>query len=294
VTRSRALAVTALFLGASSAALCWWAPRLTPRIPSGWSWRSEYVGHQTYADAVTGILPSSDVTCRYIHQMSIVPGSLTDESVRILDRYVLLDLEAGAVLYEYISSALADPRTGARLEPELAGSYLLFPQDVQKTTYSLRMSYLKGVPMAFAGETDVMGLATYHFTYRGRGEYTESYAGTSDYPGVSVPPGHELRCADDRFRYDAWVEPVTGEIVRIAEGCPSGDYIYAIGSDVPLKAIDRWAGETDGNDVAARVDAVRTQRMRHLMLTRAIPLGLLMGSAALAGLAWIARMRQGA
>lgn len=293
VTRSRILSCAAVLLAASALTLALNASRMTRRIRPGWSWTSSYVGFQTYADPVTGVLPERDVTGLYRYSIGIVAGTLTDDAVTLEDRYAIHDVETNAITYEYLSTARMDPRNGARLEPEFLGSYYLFPRNVERTTYVLRMSYLEGIPLAYANDADMLGLATYHFSYRGPAEYTEAYRGTADYPGVEVPSGQEIRCADDGFRYDAWVEPLTGEIVKIKEGCPTGDYLYAVGSDVPAKAVGRWGGEMAGNDVVARVQAVRAERTRQLLIERA-PFAMLLGAATCAVLAWLARPRQDA
>jgi hypothetical protein len=178
------------------------------------------------------------------------------------------------VTYEYNYIAAVDPRTGAHLKPEYRGDYFLFPRNVERKTYNLRFAYLKGIPVAFQTEEEVVGLATYLFTYRGRGEYTESYTGTAEFPGVPVMPGQEIKCADDQFVFKAWVEPVTGEIIKIEENCLASDYIYEIATGKQLEVVDRWGGQTDGNDVINRVETVGRERTRLLWQRRYIPSGL--------------------
>lgn len=107
--------------------------------------------------------------------------------------------------------AQVDPQTGAHLQKEYLGDYYIFPRFVEKKTYKFRNNYVKGVPLEFKREEEVAGVQTYLFAYQGYGEYTESYAGTDEYPGIKIPPGQEIRCDDDQFSFKAWVEPVTGE-----------------------------------------------------------------------------------
>jgi hypothetical protein len=184
------------------------------------------------------------------------------------------DVATGQVTYEYSYHAPVDPRTGAHLKEEYRGDYFLFPRNVEQKTYKMRFSYLKGIPVVFQREDDVEGLATYLFTYRGRGEYTESYVGTTQYPGIKVKPGQEIKCADDQFIFKAWVEPVTGEIIRIEESCNSNDYFYDIATGKQLEVVDRWGGETAGDDVVRRVETVSRERARLLRTTHYIPGGL--------------------
>ena len=249
-------------------------PRLTERIPASWQWGTNYIGYQTYLDPKTGKVPEKDVPTTYSQTINIVANSRQPGSVELDDRYLIHDIASGKVTYEYNYVAAVDPRTGAHLKPEYRGDYFLFPRNVERKTYQLRFSYLKGIPVAFQREEEVTGLATYLFTYRGRGEYTESYAGTAEYPGVQVKPGQEIKCADDQFVFKAWVEPVTGEIIKIEENCLASDYIYEIATGKQLEAVDRWSGETAGNDVVNRVETVSRERTRLVWQTRYIPSGL--------------------
>jgi hypothetical protein len=111
------------------------------------------------------------------------------------------------------------------------------------------------------------------FTYRGRGEYTESYSGTAEYEGTKVPPGHEIKCADDQFEFFLWAEPITGETVKIKESCHSGDYVYEVATGRAVEPVLRWAAETAGIDVVRRAEAIR-DRIIEVRLARYMPLAL--------------------
>ena len=259
-------------------------PHWTERIPAGWQWETNYTGYQTWPDPQTGQLPKKDATATYTHTISLVDNSRQRGSVELDDRYLTHDVATGQVTYEYNYHAPVDPRTGAHLKEEYRGDYFLFPRNVEQKTYKMRFSYLKGIPVVFQREDDVEGLATYLFTYRGRGEYTESYVGTTQYPGIKVKPGQEIKCADDQFIFKAWVEPVTGEIIRIEESCNSNDYYYDIATGKQLGLVDRWGGGTAGDDVISRVETVSRERSRLLRTTRYIPAGLLAGGVLCFGL----------
>jgi hypothetical protein len=250
-------------------------PRWTERIPAGWQWKTDYTGYQTWPDPQTGQMPKKDATGTYTHVITIAAKSRQPGSVELDDNYLTYDVASGQVAWEYNYHARVDPRTGAHLQGEYRGDHFLFPRNVEQKTYNMRFSYLKGIPVAFQREEDVAGLNTYLFTYRGRGEYTESYIGTAQYPGIKVKPGQEIKCADDQFIFKAWVEPVTGEIIKIEESCNSNDYFYDIATGKQLEVVDRWGGETAGDDVISRVDTVRRERARLLRTTRYIPAGLL-------------------
>jgi hypothetical protein len=262
-------------------------PRLTPRISADWSWKINYIGYQTYTDSQTGQLPEKNTIGSYSQSIRAVPNSWTPDSVELEGEYVIHDITSGKITYEYKYAAAVNPQTGEHLREEYRGDYFRLPRNVEKKTYNLRFSYINGIPVSFQKEVELEGLNTYLFTYHGRGEYTESYAGTEQFPGIKVKPGQELKCADDQFIFKMWVEPLTGMTVKIEESCHSGDYIYDIASGERLEAVDRWGGVTAGDDVVSRVkDAVR-ERTRQLWITRYIPLALLLAGLLFFGLALI-------
>lgn len=189
-------------------------PRLTERIPLGWTWKINYIGYQTFPDPQTGQMPEENTTGTYSQAISIVPNSEQPGSVELESEYLIQDTASGQITYEYDYVAPINPQTGEHLREEYRGDYFVFPKNVEKKTYNLRFSYLKGIPVAFQKEVEIEGLNTYLFTYRGRGEYTESYAGTEQYPGTKVKPGQEIKCADDQFIFKVWVEPLTGAIIN--------------------------------------------------------------------------------
>ena len=250
------------------------APRLTARIPAGWQWESNYIGYQTYADPQTGKISDENAAGTYSQSISIVPNSAQPGSVELHSQYVVRDIASGQVTYAYKYLAPVNPQTGEHLKEEYRGDHFLFPRNVEQKTYNLRFSYLKGVPLIFQREEAVDGLPTYLFAHRGRGEYSESYAGTEKFPGIKVKPGQEIKCAGDQFVFKAWVEPLTGEIVKIEESCHAGDYVYEIATGKQLEAVDRWAGETAGDDVRTKVGIAGRERTRILCHTRYIPASL--------------------
>ncbi len=250
-------------------------PRLTERIPPDWNWEASYIGYQTNADPQTGILPEKDLTTKYTHAITTVPNSSQPGSVEINDSYIIHDISTGQVVFAFNYRARVDPRNGQDLREEYRGDSIVFPRNVERKTYKLRFSYLKGILVAFQREEEIGGLNTYLFTYRGRGEYTDAYLGTAEFPGLKIPPGEEIKCADDQFIYKVWVEPLTGEMVRIEEGCPSKDYLYEIATGKQLEVVDRWGGETAGDDVLRHVEAASRARSKILWQTRYVPAGLL-------------------
>lgn len=253
-----------LLLGAAGACRFVLAPHYTQRVPPGWEWRATFLGSSSTPDEKTGQFPDKDTLNTYEREMTLADESGRPTVVVLEYRYTGYEHGTRKITWEYITRELVDPWTGARLEPEFQGDVALFPRNTQKQTYSLRTNYLKGVPLRFEREERIEGLNTYVFSYKGRGEYTESYAGSPKYPGIRVEPGQEIKCADDQFSIRAWVEPVTGEIIKVDERAPSGDWIYDVATGKKLAPVLRWRGSTAGDDLLRRVDAVRWERTRLL------------------------------
>lgn len=266
------------------------AERYTQRITPGWNVRSRYVGFLTNADSTGLAFPAKDAVSEYQHTMAVVSETARPGAVLVEDRFTTVDLSTGKVSYEYTTRALLNPRTGEHTDPRYRGQHAVFPREVERRGYRLRSGYVEGIPVAFAGDDEVQGLATYKFDYRGRAEYTASYVGSGEYAGVKIPEGQEARCADDQFYYRVWVEPASGAVVKLEEGCPSGDYIVEAASGRRLAALTRWTGVTAGDDLTRRLAEVRGQRTRYLWASRYLPLTLL--AAGLALLAAGARPRR--
>jgi len=244
-----------------------WTARITP----GWQWEANYVGIETSPDPTTGKFPEKDGTGAYKRTMVIVPKTTRSSAVLLEDHYVVVDPATDKTLWEVTFRAPVDPETGAHLEEKYHQDYFVFPRGVEKKSYNLRFAYLKGIPLSFQKEEEIEGIATYLFAYKGRGEYTESYAGTLDYPGIRVEPGQEIKCADDQFTLKLWVEPITGEILKTDESCYSGDYVFEIATGKALYPVMRWSGITAGDDVIRRAAEIRAARAEYLWAAFYIP-----------------------
>lgn len=261
---------------------------LTQRIPPGWSWSSQYVGEVTYPDRHSGQFPVRNELGAYRRALTILSED-RHGSVLLNDAYKITNLRTGVTEWEYIIDFEIDPDTGQHLNPEYSGQYIVLPQDLRKDrTYTLRSSYIKGMPLQFVREEVIEGVQVFLFAYEGRGEYTEAYTGTAEYAGVEVPPGHEIKCAQDQFRLLVWAEVVTGEVLKIKESCLSGDYIFDIATGRAVEPVLRWEAETAGMDVVRQADAVR-DRITQLRLARYLPV-VLAGLGLVLAMAGIVRM----
>ena len=262
----------------------WLAPRWTQRLPPGWTASSRYVGTLGYADPRTGRLPDRDPLSEYERTQRVVSDSGRPRSVVLEDRLVIRDIATGKTTWQYVTRNVVDPRTGAHVAEAYRGEIAVFPHQVERMTYRLRANYVKGVPLGFERPDTLDGLPTYLFAYRGRGEYTESYVGSGQFAGIRTPPGDEIRCADDQFYYRAWIEPITGEQVKLEESCTSSDYFFAVATGKRGAAVDRWSGVTAGDALIERIAEVRSKRAKYMWVSRYLPGSLLIAGVALFGL----------
>lgn len=284
VPHLRRLAFGTLLLLASILAGVWLAPERQPRIPPGWDWEANFIGTQS--------LPTEDgrgfdkpLTAVYGRRMRLLDESRRPAAVTIEDVFWIVDLASGRKTWEYVVHSEIDPATGCHRAGDTE-ERIIFPRNPTRGTYRIRWNYLEGVPMQFQREVDVDGMTTWLFEYHGRGEYTESYVGSPEYPGVPVAPGQEIRCRDDQLLVRAWVEPITGEIVQLEESCDSGDYVYDIATGKAIQPVMIWNGMTEGDDVARRMGRIAGQRSDILQRAWLPRCGAAAG-AVLIALAWL-------
>lgn len=250
-------------------------PRINPRLPEGWHWEVDFIGEQSIPDERSGMFPTESIPSIYTRsaRISVPPfdSPIKPGQALLEDSFAVINPVSGEYLWEYIYQALVDPQTGMHLEPEFKGDIFVFPRNTERRSYSFRSNYVKGIPLEFMNEEEIADLHTFVFGYKGRGEYTESYRGSEKYPGVPVTAGQEIRCADDQFIFKAWVEPVTGEIIKLEESCYSGDYIYETATGKQIAAVMKWGGSTAGDDVIQRAERIREDRFNILIKTRYVP-----------------------
>jgi hypothetical protein len=260
------------------------APRWTQRLPPGWSWRVRSVATIRMPDPKTKGFGTETIAAPQVFEAGITDNSSRPTAVKVRDRYTAYDASTDQVAWEYLFSASVDPKTGRHLNPEYRDDYFVFPRNVEKKTYKIRYSFLKGIPVAFQQEEMVGGLNAYVFAFKGEADVRDTYAGTPDFPGITMKAGQEVRCSDAGFVFKAWVEPVTGEIIKLENSCYSGDYIYDIATGEKLEALQSWGGVTAGDDVTIQVRSLEHERSRMLWVTRYVPGLLLLGSLSSAGL----------
>jgi hypothetical protein len=281
--RSRAaFAVGVTLVGVAAAWQFAFARRWTQRIPPGWSSAVHYIGTATPADPRTGQLPPGGALEFYERGQRVTSDAGRPHWVEIEERYTVRDARSGRAVFDYTIRDTVNPQTGAHVDARHRGDVALFPRDAQPRTYRLRSNYVNGIPLTFEREETLEGLPTYLFAYRGRLEQTAVYANsTGDLGGFKVARGQEVHCFDDQFYYRIWVEPATGEQVKLEEGCPSGDYVFDLASGRPVMALARWTGVTAGDDLTQRIEEIRRSRWHYLWASRYLGLTLAASGIAL-------------
>jgi hypothetical protein len=283
--RNKILGLSALLFIATAALWTFTiAPKWTQRLPPNWSWKSRSVGTVRLPDPKTGRFATETTAAPWVFEAVITDDTSRPTAVKVRDRYTAYDAATDQVVWEYLLSASVDPETGKHLKPEYRDEYFVFPRNVEKKTYKIRYSFLKGLPLTFQREELVGDLNSYVFAYKGDLEVTDTYAGTPDFPGTKIDAGQEVRCSDNGFVFKVWVEPVTGEIIKLENSCYSGDYTYDIATGKKLEPIQSWGGVTSGDDVTAHVRSLEGERSRMLWVTRYVPELLLFAGLASAGL----------
>jgi len=261
------------------------------RLPPGWDWQSSFVGTLTWPDPQGGKFPEQQTLGIYERSITIEENEDRPAAVVLKDDFVIRDPVTEEITWRYTVYPSVDPATGRHLGLGSDEEFIVFPRQVERRSYRLRMNYIKGVPVEFLKEDIIEGLKVFLFTYKGRGEYTESYLGNADYPGVPVAEGQEIKCADDQFTLFIWVEPLTGETVKMSERCDSGDYVFNASTGEALSPVLRWGGMTAGSDILSRVERVRQERLRLLVL-QYLPFALVSGALLLAIAGFIRRGSQ--
>ena len=75
-------------------------PRLTGRIPTGWTWKAEFIGSNNYPDPETGKLLEKATTSIYRRQMFVESEADRPRSIIVADTYFTLDPATGKKVWE--------------------------------------------------------------------------------------------------------------------------------------------------------------------------------------------------
>ena len=236
------------------------------RIPDDWSWESSYVGNNNFVpEGETDFpeeltFPEDDPLNVYDRSISITNSN--EDTVTLLDNNVTRDVNTGAVTWEFKFNAEVDRNTGQITDGDFKGHYFVFPRNVEQKSYTLTHTSYHNILVDFVGEEEIEGLNTYLFRHASDYEYTFAYASTDDYAGLDVEENQEIRCPEMEINY--WVEPLTGEIVKVQEGC-SWDAVFDTTNGEVLYKLSRWYGASTIDDTLRQVNEIKSERNSILM-----------------------------
>lgn len=250
-------------------AMDWWSMR----IPEDWYFKADYLGNNAFADA-NGQLPKKRDINKYTRERTILEWS--PNRTLIEEHYTLYDITTGKVTYEFVPQFEVDPKTGKHLRypdhPETSGIYYLFPRGTTKQDYRIFDYTLNVVPMQFFKETIVNDINLYVFQYKGMIDYTSSYAGSDNFPGMIPPAGQRIITSNMLLQY--WVEPITGNIVKIVEDSP-GDCFVDEKTGKQIATIAVWSGQTTNENTRHLIQKTREKLQTRNLVFWWIPGGLL-------------------
>ena len=240
--------------------------RWEKRLPDGWVWEMNTLGTNRYPEENGEYppdreFPADDDINLTERTIMVTDTSAPAGSVEISDHSFVRDAITSAVIWDYTATAVVDPHDARHTE--YPDDYFIFPRNVEKTTYNIRNSSYKGLPVEYVGEEEIEGILTYHFAFHGEMDNTEGY------PDQPLEANQKIHCADLYLEY--WVEPRTGEVIKFKEGC-AGDYVYDTQTGENLIALSRWSAESSPDDIIRRVNTVNAQRRTLLLTTSYIPL----------------------
>ena len=265
------------------------ADRLLVFYPDGWTWNSSVIGTIGFADEATGEFPTDvqfpdqDAINDTTRTVTVSYEGAPAGQALISDYFISRNVATGAIDWEFTYTATVDPETGHYVG-DFAGDYYFLPPDIQKQTYSVRNSSYQGLPMTFQAEEELAGINTYRFVYSGDLPNTAAYA---EY--VELEPNQIITCFDFELIY--WVEPTTSEILKYRERCP-GDYVVDSTTGDRLNGLQRWSGETGGDDLIRRADEINGKLTNTRWYKTYLPALLLVGGIVALGAAFVIKPSQ--
>lgn len=247
------------------------APRKTIRIPQDWSFEAEYLGDLIYIDTDQQI-PAKPMVNVYKRSMRVTTWSRSKAVIE--DIFETKDVYSGQVTWSATLRFNVNPENGAILShpghPEAEGTQYVMPRNTEKMNYNFFNYTLWPFTLMFEREDSLSGLPVYVFTYKGLVDFTE-LTRLAEYTGGFKELPDNIKVQSFDYYMELWVEPRTGEIVRMVDIDP-GDYWVdaSTGKKIQLAAI--WSGSTTGNTDLTLVDRVKTHLLLMDLHHRWIPL----------------------
>lgn len=251
--------------------------KFTVRIPQNWSFNAEYLGSNSFADE-SGKLPKERTINIYKKKQKILKWS--SEKVIIEDLYTTYDIKSGDITWQSQIKFEVDPNTGQIINhpnhPEASGCYYLFPQNCEKKDYERFDYLLNRYTMKFIREVNISEMIVFVYRFKGEIDETEINQGTADYPGIIPPKGFKIM--SDNLLIELWIEPDSGEIVKVIEDSPL-DYYKNIKTGENGGPASTWKGKTTGNTLKLLARRANTKKHLFIFYRYYIPFALLLVAA---------------
>ncbi len=242
----------------------------TLRIPKDWSFQAEYLGTIAYPDEAGRLPEKSTIN---IYRRHLYVKEWEPEQAVIRESYSIYDIHTGAATWQVKLEFKVNPETGQIIDypghPEASGLYYLFPKSLEKKDYQHFNYYLNAYTLSYDREESIGDLLVYVYRFSGMLDFTEIYKGSDEFPGLIPLPGQRIR-SSDKFVNELWVEPITGEVVKIVEDGPV-DYLVDEVTGEKLRPILAWSGKTTGNTVELLAQRASDRRLLLLLHHGVLP-----------------------
>lgn len=253
-------------------------PKTEDRFDEDWTWNYDIDG--SYAEFPEGTdetiyetpISDYDIESASVYKVSINKDRSSDERFVIESYYADIDAITEEEVYSYTTEYLVDPANGKYLDEELSEYYYMFPRNLEKKAYPLYDDYYGVTIFEYVSEETIGGLKVYKFRHSDEKlDETETYIETE-----YLAPDTELgvACQDVELYY--WVEPTTGDILKLEENCPR-EYYFNLATGEDAGPYGRWYYESSGDDLQKRSEEIKSELNSYRWQTLYAPL-LLLGS----------------
>lgn len=250
-------------------------PQSENRFDEDWTWNYDIDG--SYAEFPEGSdetiyetpVSEYDYQSASVYKVSINTDRSSDEEFVIESYYADLDPVTEEEVYSYTTEYRVDPETGKYLSDELSEYYYMFPRNVEKKSYTLYDDYYGVMTFEYVDEETIGDLTVYNFLHSDDMlDETATYI-ENEYIAADTEVG--IACQDIEVHY--WVEPVTGEVLKLEENCPR-EYYFTLETGEDAGPYGRWKYVSSGDDLQRRADEIKSELNSYRWQTVYIPLGL--------------------
>jgi hypothetical protein len=199
----------------------------------------------------------------------------SNSDAQYIESYYRAETLKGELIWETTNRFTVDRKSReglSRNKQDITGSYFLFPQTLQKTSYEIwPIGYNDSFKAQFDGVSEILGLPVYNYSFNDQLiDETESYGWLDLVPEVY----HAKSIVGVKFS----VEPVTGIIIKY-DGMGKSYYADKI-SGTKIQDFYTWEDKFNNDTIANQVRIAQNEKQKIILYERWIP--ILFGLIALA------------